>query len=300
MVEAFLNTMRRSFCIVVAVLLTCGAGPLPLLAQQEEDFSDSAPMQDEETDTPASSFEEDEEALPSASPGHTLHEESLSPESDEAESAEETSAPPATSPRDPMIVSTPGLETVPASPSALQTSPWLDEPLPEAVPLPPFMTRPLEWEETPPAVIGMPALPAASAFFERDLAAFQFVEDGKENFDREDWALAREQFERAVSLAPLLPYSYYFLGRIAFARGELTHALAFLQKAELLFPRTDVDWLCEIASTKGTVYEDLQDYPQARIAYHRSLQFQPTNLKVLSALARLPEQDASLNDAVPQ
>ncbi|MBI3246904.1 MAG: tetratricopeptide repeat protein [Deltaproteobacteria bacterium] len=274
--------MHKSFWLVVTVLLTCG-GTLPLLAQ-EEDFSYPAPVQEEEADTPAPSFAEDEEAFPTAARRERLHEESLSPESDEAE----------------PNVGTPGAATLPASPSALQTSSWPIEPLPEAIPLPPFMTRPLEWEETPPAVIGMPALPSASAFSERDLAAFKFVEDGKENFDREDWALAREQFERAVSLAPLLPYSYYFLGRIAFVRGEFAHALAFLQKAELLFPRTDVDWLCEIATVKGTVYEDLQDYTQARTAYRRSLQFQPANLKVLSALARLPEQDSFLNDAVPQ
>ncbi len=302
MVEAFLNMMRRCFWLLVAVALTSSVGTLPLLAQEDDDFSDSVPVQDEESDTQESTFTEDEEALPSASPSDSLYEESLSPESDsdEAETDEETSIPQTASPQEPETADTPGLETLPASPSALQASPWPVEPLPEPVPLPPFMTRPLEWDATPPAVIGMPALPAASIFSERDLAAFKFVEDGKENFDREDWALAREQFERAVSLAPQLPYSYYFLGRIAFARGELTHALAFLQKAELLFPRTDVDWLCEVVTVKGTVYEDLQDYPKARAAYHHSLRFHPSNLKVLSALARLPEYEVAPNDAVPQ
>lgn len=301
MVEAFLNMMRRCFWLLVAVALTSSVGPLPLLAQEDDDFSDSVPVQNEESDQ-GSSFTEDEEAFPSAAPSDSLHEESLSPgsDSDEAEAVEDTATPQAVSPQKPVIADAPGPATLPASPSALQTSPWPVEPLPEPVPLPPFMTRPLEWDATPPAVIGMPALPAASIFSERDLAAFKFVEDGKENFDREDWALAREQFERAVSLAPQLPYSYYFLGRIAFARGELTHALAFLQKAELLFPRTDADWRCEVATVKGTVYEDLQDYPKARAAYHHSLQFHPTNLKVLSALARLPEHEVAPNDAVPQ
>jgi cytochrome c-type biogenesis protein CcmH/NrfG len=53
-------------------------------------------------------------------------------------------------------------------------------------------------------------------------------------------------------------------------------------------------------NVKGTVYEDLQDYEQARTAYRRSLRFQPANLKVLSALARLPEEEPLSSDVVSQ
>jgi tetratricopeptide (TPR) repeat protein len=166
--------------------------------------------------------------------------------------------------------------------------------------LPPFMSRPLEWESTPPTVIGMPPLPAATSFSEHEFVAFKLIEEGKANFERKQWLLAREQFEQAISLAPFLPYSYYFLGRIAFAHGELNHAVAFLQKAELLFPRAERAWLGEITSVKGTVYEDLNDYKQARTAYRRSLRFQPTNLKVLSALARLPEEEPAPDGATVQ
>jgi len=175
---------------------------------------------------------------------------------------------------------------------------------PEAIPTPaenpPFMSRPLEWETAPPTVIGTPPLPSASAFSDRELVAFKFIQEGKEYFDREEWKLAQELFERAISVAPFVPYSYYFLGRIAFSRGELKPALAFLQKAELLFPRSDHAWIGEAASIKGTVYEELNDYKQARASYRRSLHFQPANLKVLSALARLPEEEPDLSVAIPQ
>jgi tetratricopeptide (TPR) repeat protein len=166
--------------------------------------------------------------------------------------------------------------------------------------IPPFMSRPSEWETTPPTVIGVPPLPAATVFSGRELAAFQFVEVGKESFDQEHWEQAEEQFERAISVAPFLPYSYYFLGRIAFARGDHKRALAFLQKAELLFPHTERAWLGETDSVKGFVYEELDDYKQARIAYRKSLRFQPANLKVLSALARLPEEEPLPSDAIVQ
>jgi tetratricopeptide (TPR) repeat protein len=162
------------------------------------------------------------------------------------------------------------------------------------------MSRPLEWEVTPPTVIDMPPLPSANSFANRELVALKFIEEGKAHFDQEEWELAREQFERAISLAPFVPYSYYFLGRIAFAERDLKSALAFLQKAELLFSRTDQAWLGETTSRKGTVYEDLKDYKQARTAYRRSLRFEPANLTVLSALARLPEEESPLSDAIPQ
>jgi hypothetical protein len=179
-----------------------------------------------------------------------------------------------------------------------ESAPVMEPPVPQEAP--PFLSRPSEWESKPPTVLGAPPLPAAAVFTGRDLAAFQFVALGKENFDQERWEQAEAQFERAVSLSPSLPYSYYFLGRIAFAHRDHKRALAFLQKAELLFPRTERAWLGETDSMKGLVYEDLNDYVQARIAYHNSLRFQPANLKVLSALARLPEEETPPNATLAQ
>lgn len=163
----------------------------------------------------------------------------------------------------------------------------------------PFLFRPTEWEVSPPTVTGIPALPALASLSAQELIALGFAEDGKALFDKQDQEGAWELFERAIGLAPFQPYSYYFLGRIAFARGDHKQAIAFLQKAELLFARADRAWLGETSSLKGTVYEDLQDYEHARVAYRRSLRFVPTNLKVLSALARLPEEEPLPSDAPP-
>jgi tetratricopeptide (TPR) repeat protein len=132
----------------------------------------------------------------------------------------------------------------------------------------------------------------------RELAALRFVEAGKSLLDQADLDRAREQFERAVALAPLQPYGYYFLGRVAFARHQHKQAVAFLRKAELLFAPGDQAWLGETTSLQGAVYEDLGDYAQARAAYQRCLQVTPANLKALSALARLPEEGPSLRDAI--
>jgi tetratricopeptide (TPR) repeat protein len=173
-------------------------------------------------------------------------------------------------------------------------------PFPPPAETPPFLSRPSEWEVSPPTVTGIPSLPAPTSLSAPELIALSFVEDGKALLDQQDQEGARELFERAIGIAPLQPYSYYFLGRIAFARGDHKQAIAFLQKAELLFASVERAWLGETTSLKGTVYEDLQDYKHARAAYRRSLRFEPANLKVLSALARLPEEELPPSDpAVP-
>lgn len=146
--------------------------------------------------------------------------------------------------------------------------------------------------DVPPVVSAPPPLlPVKAELSPQDVAALRFVEDGKNALSQDEIDRAREQFERAVAIAPSQPYGYYFLGRVAFVRGEHKQALAFLRKAELLFAQSDQAWLGETASLQGAVYEDLGDYTQARVAYQRCLQLLPTNLKALSALARLAGEE---------
>ncbi len=161
------------------------------------------------------------------------------------------------------------------------------------VPVPPVAKEPAV---TAPAA---PVLPANAKLSPQELVALRFVEVGKGLLAQENLDRAREQFERAVSLAPLQPYGYYFLGRVAFARREHKQAVAFLRKAELLFTPGDRAWLGETTSLQGAVYEDLGDYVQARAAYQRCLQVAPTNLKALSALARLSAEEPPPSDTLP-
>jgi len=137
----------------------------------------------------------------------------------------------------------------------------------------------------------MPALPTANMLSPQDRVALHFVEAGVEALTREDFEQAKEQFERALEIAPLQPYSYYFLGRLAFVRGEHRKALLLLQKADLLFIRGDQAWRGETARLKGAVYEDLGDYTHARTSYRLCLQLAPYNLRAMSALARLASEE---------
>lgn len=124
-----------------------------------------------------------------------------------------------------------------------------------------------------------------------DLVALRFVEEGQGILEAGERERAQILFERAVELAPFQPYSYHFLGRISFSQGKLQQALAFLQKAELLLPRTNTEWLGETVCLRGQVAEDLGDIEEARSAYKRCLRFAPGKLQALTALARLPQEE---------
>ena len=159
--------------------------------------------------------------------------------------------------------------------------------------------RPGEVSPLPPPPPAAPVLSANTTLSPQELVALRFVEAGKGLLEQENLERAREQFERAVSVAPLQPYGYYFLGRVAFARHDHKQAVAFLRKAELLFAPGDRAWLGETTSLQGAVYEDLGDYARARAAYQRCLQVAPANLKALSALARLSEEEPPPRDTLP-
>lgn len=122
-----------------------------------------------------------------------------------------------------------------------------------------------------------------------DRVALRFVKEGRDILAVGEFERAQILFERAVELAPFQPYSYYFLGRLSFAQRKLQQALAFLQKAELLLPRTQTAWLGETICLRGQVAEDLGDIREARSAYQRCLHFTPDSLQALTALARLPQ-----------
>lgn len=155
-------------------------------------------------------------------------------------------------------------------------------------------SAPRELQTHPPAVAPPPSvyIPLSP----HDVVALRFVEEGKGLLEQGQFDQARERFEEAVAVAPLQPYSYYFLGRVTFAQGDHKQALAFLRKAELLFGANDQAWRGETSCLKGAIYEELGDNQQARVAYQQCLEFVPQNLRALSALARLPAEEPPLYD----
>lgn len=155
-------------------------------------------------------------------------------------------------------------------------------------------------EESPPMSNAPPILPAASTLPPREQLDVYFVEGGVVALSRDDFESAQENFERALEAAPLQPFGYYFLGRLAFARGDHKVALVFLRRADALLVRGDQTWRGEAARLRGAVYEDMRDYRRAHAAYRQSLQLTPTNLRAASALARLADEEPDARAAFPR
>lgn len=165
-----------------------------------------------------------------------------------------------------------------------------------SVPVMPY-EEPIEDAPTPMSS-APPTLPAAHTLPPHEQLAIHCVESGVEALARDDFERAQEHLERALEVAPMQPFGYYFLGRLAFARGEHKTALVFLRKADALFARGDQTWRGEAARLRGAVYEDMQDYRRAHAAYRQSLQLTPTNLRAASALARLASEELDTSVAV--
>ncbi len=155
-------------------------------------------------------------------------------------------------------------------------------------------------EEPQVMTSGPPPLPAQNSLLPREQVAVSVIAAGVAAMEKEDVIQARMLFERAIEIAPLQPYSYFFLGRLALTRGEHQKALPLLRKAEVLLTRGDQAWRSEAMSAQGAVYEDLGEIPQARRAYRKSLRLFPQNLRAMSALARLAGEEPDSDDPVPQ
>jgi tetratricopeptide (TPR) repeat protein len=183
-------------------------------------------------------------------------------------------------------------ETAPVLPKDFSTPESLHFPerLPDEEPI----------EEPTPMSSAPPTLPAVNTLPPHEQLAVHCIESGVEALSRDDFGQAQEHFERALEIAPMQPFGYYFLGRLAFARGEHKTALVFLHKADALLVRGDQAWRGEAARLRGAVYEDMQDYRRAHAAYRQSLQLTPTNLRAASALARLADEELDASAAVPR
>ena len=135
-----------------------------------------------------------------------------------------------------------------------------------------------------------PPLPDPAVFSSQDRIALHFVEQGQAALSQEDFQRARIFFERAVNIAPLQPYGYYFLGRATFAQGDAHQALVFLLKAELALSEENAAWIAKTKCLQGMIHEDLGAYEEARRSYQRCLEISPQSLRARTGLARLPAE----------
>jgi len=115
--------------------------------------------------------------------------------------------------------------------------------------------------------------------------------------ERNDIAAALDRLEKAIRIDPANPYAYYVLAQVHQRAGRLDQAVAFADKAELLFGTSDPVWLSQTLAFKGTVFERAGRYPEAREAYRRAVELVGGNVVGRAGLARLGAAEPATHPA---
>lgn len=118
------------------------------------------------------------------------------------------------------------------------------------------------------------------------VASFRAAAEGRAALQKGDVAGAEDLLERALGLDPANPFSYLYLADVRFRRGNLRQALAFLDQAEIHF-RGHPYWLGEVYARKGLCWERLGSPAEARKAFRRALDSDPSNRASMEGLERL-------------
>jgi tetratricopeptide (TPR) repeat protein len=118
-------------------------------------------------------------------------------------------------------------------------------------------------------------------------AALRCVEKGRQLLDRGQVSGAREWFERALSLDGNNPYAYYFLAATALREGRLDQAEAFLARAHTLSSQVPVLWQSRFWVLRGSIWEAVGRFRDARQAYSEAASLDPANVQARDGLARL-------------
>jgi len=118
------------------------------------------------------------------------------------------------------------------------------------------------------------------------VASFRSAAEGRAALQQGDVTAAEDLLERALSLDPANPFSYLYLADVRIRQGDPRQALVFLEKAEIHF-RTHPYWLGEVYARKGLCWEKLGSPDEARRAYRKALESDPSNRAAREGLERL-------------
>jgi Flp pilus assembly protein TadD len=156
----------------------------------------------------------------------------------------------------------------PAAPAGPSDTP--DVPEPAAPPAPDTVLAAIS-EETPP----------------QQAASLRLSDEGRRLLAAGDVAGALDRLETAIRIDPANGHAYYWLAQVHYRRERFDQAVAFAEKAGLLLSRTDQAWASQAYVFKGTVYEQLGRYGDARAAYRQALDMEGGNVAARAGLSRL-------------
>jgi TolA-binding protein len=180
------------------------------------------------------------------------------------------------------VGASPGATMVPsatATPLPGTTSPGLPTAAPPAAGELPMPRGLLSEAPLPAAVISSASNPA-------NRVGLGLVEQARQAIaDRQpDYAI--RLLGRALSVDPVDPYVYFYLGRAYLDKGNYEQALTFWQRAVIGFG-TNAPWLGETYGFEGLAQEQMGRIADARIAYQKALAVAPGNALAQLGYARL-------------
>lgn len=120
-------------------------------------------------------------------------------------------------------------------------------------------------------------------------ASLRLTDEGRRFLEASDPANALDRLEQALKIDPSNPHAYYWLAQVHDRRGRPDQALAFADKAVVLFPAGERGWLTQAYTFRASVLERAGRFPEARASYKRAVSVEPGNVAARAGLARLGE-----------
>lgn len=138
---------------------------------------------------------------------------------------------------------------------------------------------------------GVPDLPFSDSFGElprdgRREASLQLTAEGYTLLRSGNLDESISRFQKAISLSPTNPFTYYFFGEARYLKKEYEQSLALLERAEMLL-QDDPVWLSRVYVLRGRDFEALAWEEDAAHAYLKALAQDPGNQEAAGGLARL-------------
>lgn len=139
--------------------------------------------------------------------------------------------------------------------------------------------------ELAPAPSPLAAIDASAV--PRAVAATRLSEEARVRMMTGDLDGALEQLERAIAVDPQSGFAYYFLAEAHYRRRAYDQAIVFADRSAELLGGRDGAWTSRALALKGRVFETVGRFADARAAYARALDADPTNRDAGAGLARV-------------
>lgn len=136
-----------------------------------------------------------------------------------------------------------------------------------------------------PAPSPLAALDASTV--PQTVAATRLSEEARVRMSTGDFDGALEQLERAIAVDPQNGFAYYFLAEAHFRRRAYDQAIVFADRSAELLAGHDGVWTSRALALKGRVFETVGRFADARAAYARAIEADPTNRDAGPGLARV-------------